>query len=121
MEFNMANLGKAIEKIRKALPNLLWEGMINDGNDKLHDIPKRFAQKHKLYRLSKECIQAFVEVDFAKPEKSYVMLKKTVIDGSTERRFGMAVDGNWVEVPQSEMFPEVCYLPIVFWQSKEEP
>jgi len=118
MEFNMENLEKAIEEMRNSSP-FSWKQMKNDGFDALQDIPSRFAKKHNLCRLSKECIQAFAEVNFSEPEKSYIVLRKTVIDGLTEKRFGLAIDGNWIEVPQAEMFPEVCYLPIIFWQSNE--
>ena len=51
-----------------------------------------------------------------------VIVRKAVFkdDGTVDKKYGLARDGDWVEVPEATDYPDKCYLPVALYPIEKE-
>lgn len=54
-------------------------------------------------------------------EGAEVIVRKTLFgeDGKVDKKYGLSETGDWIEVPEYEMYPEECLLPVKVWDSRK--
>jgi len=61
-------------------------------------------------------VVARVVMEIEDPTKLLVVVRKTIIkDNETvDKKFGLSLNGDWVEVPEATVYPPECFLPVSY-------